>query len=42
LEALTRQIAVDYAEHGIRANTLVLGSISVPRNADLHSDETNG
>jgi 3-oxoacyl-[acyl-carrier protein] reductase len=40
LEALTRQIAVDYAEHGIRANTLVLGSIAVPRNEALHRDET--
>ena len=39
LHALTRQIAVDYAEFGIRANTLVLGSISVPRNAALHEDE---
>ena len=39
LEALTRQIAVDYAGHGIRANTLVLGSISVPRNAVLHDNE---
>jgi NAD(P)-dependent dehydrogenase (short-subunit alcohol dehydrogenase family) len=39
LEALTRQLAAQYAEHGIRANTLVLGSISVPRNADLHGDE---
>jgi NAD(P)-dependent dehydrogenase (short-subunit alcohol dehydrogenase family) len=39
LEALTRQLAAEYAEHGIRANTLVLGSISVPRNADLHSDQ---
>jgi NAD(P)-dependent dehydrogenase (short-subunit alcohol dehydrogenase family) len=38
LEALTRQLAVDYAEHGIRANTLVLGSIAVPRNAGLHAD----
>jgi NAD(P)-dependent dehydrogenase (short-subunit alcohol dehydrogenase family) len=38
LEALTRQIAVDYAGYGIRANTLVLGSISVPRNVYLHSD----
>jgi NAD(P)-dependent dehydrogenase (short-subunit alcohol dehydrogenase family) len=40
LEALTRQIAADYAEHGIRANTVVLGSMSVPRNAALHQDET--
>jgi NAD(P)-dependent dehydrogenase (short-subunit alcohol dehydrogenase family) len=39
LEALTRQLAAQYAEHGIRANTLVLGSIQVPRNADLHGDE---
>jgi NAD(P)-dependent dehydrogenase (short-subunit alcohol dehydrogenase family) len=39
LEALTRQIAVDYATYGIRAITLVLGSISVPRNAALHEDE---
>jgi len=39
LEALIRQLAAEYAEHGIRANTLVLGSIAVPRNADLHSDE---
>jgi 3-oxoacyl-[acyl-carrier protein] reductase len=40
LEALTRQLAVDYSEYGIRANTLVLGSISVPRNEALHSDES--
>ena len=39
LEALTRQLAAQYAEHGIRANTLVLGSIEVPRNADLYRDE---
>jgi NAD(P)-dependent dehydrogenase (short-subunit alcohol dehydrogenase family) len=39
LEALTRQIAVDYAEYGIRANTLVLGSMSVPRNSALHQDD---
>ena len=39
LEALTRQIAAEYAADGVRANTLVLGSISVPRNADLHGDE---
>jgi NAD(P)-dependent dehydrogenase (short-subunit alcohol dehydrogenase family) len=38
LEALTRQIAVDYAEYGIRANVLVLGSMSVPRNRTLHED----
>jgi NAD(P)-dependent dehydrogenase (short-subunit alcohol dehydrogenase family) len=39
LEALTRQVAAEYAGHGIRANTLVLGSIEVPRNAVLHTDE---
>lgn len=39
LEALTRQLAVDYAPHGIRCNTLVLGSIAVPRNSGLHEDE---
>jgi NAD(P)-dependent dehydrogenase (short-subunit alcohol dehydrogenase family) len=39
LEALTRQIAVDYAEYGIRTNTVVLGSMSVPRNSALHQDE---
>ena len=39
LEALTRQIAVDYAEYGIRANSLVLGSIAVPRNQRLHDDQ---
>lgn len=39
LEALTRQIAVDYAEYGIRANVLQLGSMSVPRNVALHRDE---
>ena len=39
LEALTRQLAAQYAGDGIRANTLVLGSVEVPRNADLHRDE---
>jgi NAD(P)-dependent dehydrogenase (short-subunit alcohol dehydrogenase family) len=39
LEALTRQLAVDYADYAIRANTLVLGSICVPRNEALHSDQ---
>lgn len=39
LEALTRQVAAEYAGYGIRANTLVLGSIEVPRNAVLHTDE---
>jgi meso-butanediol dehydrogenase/(S,S)-butanediol dehydrogenase/diacetyl reductase len=38
LEALTRQLAAEYAADGIRANALVLGSIAVPRNADLHGD----
>jgi NAD(P)-dependent dehydrogenase (short-subunit alcohol dehydrogenase family) len=39
LEALTRQIAAEYALDGIRANALVLGSIAVPRNMALHDDE---
>lgn len=39
LEALTRQMATDYAPHGIRANSLVLGSIAVPRNAAIHGDD---
>ena len=39
LEALTRQLAAEYADHAIRANNLVLGSIAVPRNADLHSHQ---
>lgn len=39
LEALTRQLAAEYADHAIRANNLVLGSIAVPRNADLHADD---
>ena len=38
LEALTRQLAAEYAEHGIRANTIVLGSISVPRTQAVHAD----
>jgi NAD(P)-dependent dehydrogenase (short-subunit alcohol dehydrogenase family) len=40
LEALTRQLAVDYSEYGIRANTLVLGSICVPRNEALHREKS--
>ncbi|MDQ1397221.1 MAG: hypothetical protein QOG64_2480, partial [Acidimicrobiaceae bacterium] len=39
LEALTRQVAAEYAHAGIRANTVVLGSIRVPRNARMHEDE---
>lgn len=38
VEALTRQLAAEYADSGIRANTLVLGSFSVPRNADVHAN----
>jgi NAD(P)-dependent dehydrogenase (short-subunit alcohol dehydrogenase family) len=38
LEALTRQIAAEYGHYGIRANTLVLGSIHVPRNDSIHGD----
>ncbi len=35
LESLTRQLAAEYADHVIRVNALVLGSIAVPRNATL-------
>lgn len=38
LEALTRQMAAEYADGGVRANALVLGSITVPRNEALHTD----
>jgi NAD(P)-dependent dehydrogenase (short-subunit alcohol dehydrogenase family) len=39
LEALTRQVAAEYAYAGIRANAVVLGSIRVPRNAAIHEDD---
>src|SRR5438094_231421 len=38
LEALTRQLAAEYAEYGIRSNAILLGSISVPRTEALHAD----
>jgi NAD(P)-dependent dehydrogenase (short-subunit alcohol dehydrogenase family) len=38
LEALMRQIAAEYGPQRIRANTLVLGSIHVPRNNAIHGD----
>jgi len=39
VEALTRQLAAEYADQNVRVNALVLGSIIVPRNAPLHDDE---
>ncbi|MCU1486518.1 MAG: Short-chain dehydrogenase [Actinomycetia bacterium] len=38
LEAFTRQLAAEYAEHGIRSNAVMLGSIAVPRNVAVHGD----
>jgi 3-oxoacyl-[acyl-carrier protein] reductase len=38
LESLTRQLAAEYAEYGIRANAILLGSISVPRTEAIHAD----
>jgi NAD(P)-dependent dehydrogenase (short-subunit alcohol dehydrogenase family) len=42
LEALTRQIAVDYGPHGIRANSVLVGSIDVAGTADLHAHPVAG
>jgi NAD(P)-dependent dehydrogenase (short-subunit alcohol dehydrogenase family) len=39
LEALTRQVAAEYAYAGIRANAVVLGSIKVPRNVSIYDDQ---
>ncbi|WP_432842251.1 SDR family NAD(P)-dependent oxidoreductase [Dactylosporangium sp. CA-092794] len=38
LEGLTRQIAMDYAEHNIRANAIVLGSILSEETAHTFAD----
>ncbi|GAA1852895.1 3-oxoacyl-ACP reductase FabG [Pseudonocardia ailaonensis] len=38
LEGLSRQIAVDYAEHGIRSNIIVLGSIHSAETAATFAD----
>jgi 3-oxoacyl-[acyl-carrier protein] reductase len=38
LESLTRQLAAEYADYGIRANAILLGSISVPRTQAIHAD----
>ena len=38
LEALMRQMAAEYGHLGIRANTVVLGSIQVPRTGAMHAD----
>jgi 3-oxoacyl-[acyl-carrier protein] reductase len=42
IEGLTRQLAHDYADHGIRANTVVLGPIASDETAYLHDDPVNG
>jgi meso-butanediol dehydrogenase/(S,S)-butanediol dehydrogenase/diacetyl reductase len=42
LEGLTRQIAADYAEQGIRVNAIALGSIRSVETAHIHDDPTNG
>src|SRR4051794_5426267 len=42
LEALTRQIAVDYASHNVRANVVRVGAIRLPDNATAHDDPVVG
>jgi NAD(P)-dependent dehydrogenase (short-subunit alcohol dehydrogenase family) len=42
IEALTRQIAGDYGANGIRANSVVVGSIRVAQNAAVHDDPDLG
>ena len=42
LEALDRQIAMDYGAHGIRANTVVVGRIRVSHNVGVHDDPVLG
>jgi NAD(P)-dependent dehydrogenase (short-subunit alcohol dehydrogenase family) len=39
---MTRQVAVEYAHHGIRANTLVLGFIETNASRPLLADERVG
>jgi 3-oxoacyl-[acyl-carrier protein] reductase len=36
LQGLTRAVAVEFAEHGVTANTLVLGSFRVPRDPTIY------
>lgn len=42
LEGLTRQLAHDYADDGIRVNTIVLGPIASDETAYLHNDPISG
>jgi meso-butanediol dehydrogenase / (S,S)-butanediol dehydrogenase / diacetyl reductase len=42
VEALTRQIAADFGAQGIRANSVVLGSIRVSQNEHVHDDPDMG
>jgi 3-oxoacyl-[acyl-carrier protein] reductase len=42
LEGLTRQIATDYGERGIRVNAIALGSIRSVETAHIHDDPVNG
>jgi NAD(P)-dependent dehydrogenase (short-subunit alcohol dehydrogenase family) len=41
-EALSRQIAVDYGEHNVRSNCIVVGSIRVEQNEHVHDDAVLG
>jgi 3-oxoacyl-[acyl-carrier protein] reductase len=42
LEGLTKQMAADYAEQGIRVNAIALGSIRSVETAHIHDDPVNG
>jgi 3-oxoacyl-[acyl-carrier protein] reductase len=42
LEGLTRQIAADYGDQGIRVNAIALGSIRSIETAHIHDDPING
>jgi NAD(P)-dependent dehydrogenase (short-subunit alcohol dehydrogenase family) len=42
LEGLTRQIAADYGDRGIRVNAIALGSIRSIETAHIHDDPING
>ena len=36
LQGLTRAVAVEFSEHGVTANTMVLGSFRVPRDPEIY------
>jgi NAD(P)-dependent dehydrogenase (short-subunit alcohol dehydrogenase family) len=42
MEALTRQVAVDYGKYNIRANCIMTGAIMVPQNRHLHEHPVAG